>query len=207
MKKFLVILCAAVLVFGTAGISNADLIGGTGAYSDYVYDTFSTLTWHLSADMVPGPTHLHAMEAVLATYSTDGWRLPTPVELGTFADDYTNVALGAAFTGFQEGLYYTDSVFMFPGNPPIIEDYTIDVYNFSADPGALETAFQHYEELIPGSGVNEFLFGDVAYAWFIVDGDPAGLGGPVAVIPEPATMLLLGVGMIGMAGIRRKRKK
>lgn len=41
-------------------------------------------------------------------------------------------------------------------------------------------------------------YGDCTYAWYVHDGDIAG-------IPEPATVVLLGAGILGLAGLRRKR--
>ena len=49
-----------------------------------------------------------------------------------------------------------------------------------------------------------YIFGFIVIATSFADG--LGINGPLSV-PEPATLLLLGIGMVGLAGFGRKRFK
>jgi hypothetical protein len=81
-----------------------------------------------------------------------------------------------------------------PSNYPYFERHALftiilDDDNDSLTPFAISTDWEN-------------LFKDIDAQHLVV-----GFGSPTAVVPEPATMLLFGSGLIGLAGLRRRMKK
>jgi len=97
-------------------------------------------------------------------------------------------------------------------NPQYSADhfYTLDVYSIFnaviADPGAY--GFSNVTQSGNMSPPSGYLFWDgihpTAQAHLLLAGDAEAL--MATGVPEPATMLLLGLGLIGLAGVRRKLK-
>lgn len=104
--------------------------------------------------------------------------------------------VSGSFDGYAYGYFYFLHPF-WPGNPPVPGDPiyhgggSIDLYADDSPPATPFAAF------LGGPMVG----GEITYT---VEYGEAGQGAPV---PAPATMLLLGSGLIGLAGFRRKTKK
>lgn len=230
MKRFLVILCAAALVFGTVGISNAALIGdGTVDGDGVVFDNISLVSWleDGSSNFLADPIFWEAADniALGLTYNAwDNWRLPTLAEAQSMLGSNPTAYFSAIQSGGDNGWYWTNSVdhintwYQLDDDSVVLstdytsgiivdqwEDYYHSVFSVTEGSGTdYKFAYQLYAgDKYSGDYLADYAFiTDTASFWAVSDNGPVG-----PPIPEPTTMLLLGTGMIGLAGIRRKMKK
>ncbi len=194
MKKSMVILCAVVLLLGTAGISGATLSDRGGGL---IYDEDQDITWLQYANYAYTSGYdsdglmnwdaavTWADQLVYGGY--DDWRLPTTpgTNEGTISE------------GEMGHLYYVDGVT--PSSPGLFFNLESSFYwsgtedSANPDDDAWRFGFNNGFQGIATKVLEN-------RAWAVRQGDSAP-------IPEPTTMLLLGSGLIGLAGLRKKFRK
>ena len=214
MKKLVFILLIAI-IFGFTNMGNATLLDRGGGL---MYDTASGVTWMEDAnyartqgygsdglmswaDATTYAANLSYYDPVLNT-TLSNWRLPTEDEalaILSFLGYTITINLGAVnytivpnydFITNVDGIYKAGFNYWTSSTEPDDSDtyvYTIweDLYytGLGAPYGAL-----------PNKSINNY------QVWVVMNGD-------VNSVPEPATMLLLGLGVVGLAGVRRKIQK
>jgi len=230
MNRFLSSVIAFVIVLFLMGISSATVIDlGNGNWGDsitgvvyfhnngngLIYDVTNNITWLQNADYFDAVDNLpftfgqaqnFVYGGVLGNYAGySGWRFPHINELqsigmrfgtnhpATAFDPFINVLVqGYNYIPPPLGVYYSsqgyisDSPYLgyAPGtNSPCTDCF--DAYNFS----------YYGVNHVDTSNSNLLMF-----VWPVLDGN---IGAPAAV-PEPSTMLLLGSGLLGLWGARKK---
>lgn len=195
MKNFLVSLCAAALISGVVGSAQALPINGG-------FETGNLTAWNYAGDVS------------VDTSFTIGGTVYNPTEGNYLAKLGSTAASGVWF----DDLLIMDSfdVIMTPYSSfsawvlavtgdGTENEFTFNVYNDSADSPTLDLSFLTFNVpedwcvTIYGVGV------DLGNTIFVdnVSGRPCPGTTPV---PEPSTMLLLGSGLLGLLGFRRKLK-
>lgn len=216
MKKYLVLLCAFAFLFGLSGAAHAyslDFTYNTTVDDELISPFVATtedfdgalLSWGWTGsgavvnDSEPGK---YAAPAGVGGEpdASDYLTVPEPTEADHIGS-YRAMTLGGTYNYF--GLWwgsidaYNTLTFYLDGN--VVEIFTGD------DVIASSTFFgdqyspnsNRYVNFLGLSGFDSFELSSTEFAF---EADNIAIG----VVPEPTTMLLLGLGLVGLAGIRRK---
>lgn len=208
MKRIFIFLCAVILVFAMTGVVSASLT--------YTY-TNNENRWIDNGGSGPasnGWFKMYFPDSVNGTYDPEGrWEYDGyvdfveffDIELAGYGDTWGNpIDIFLDFDGTPGGSY--KQVASYPvgtsGNPFTL---TLDIKNNDllyngTDVGDLSNVilqdFVGYDSFYVGYGCH-----------FTHDSTTINVSASSAPVPEPATMLLLGTGLLGHAGVGRKKFK
>lgn len=194
MKKFLVFLCAMLLLLGAINVANATLIGSTIEGEGQNFLTLTTFFHSTEVVTDSGTPEFSGTTSFVGNYL---------FEIDFDADSvWVDVTSDSPYSAPPVDLIFTFTVFV-SGDEFILVDV---VERFDERSGVLGVApadtivtDDTFTILMPG-----FVLADVpgtgSFHFDVITES-------VAPVPEPSTMLLIGTGLIGLMGFRRKFRK
>lgn len=230
MKKLFIVTAIVVTVLGFSLESQADLLNrGTDSLGNrLIYDSDRKITWYdfTYSYLIPGPTSwdnsrnwASSLSVTFNGIEFNDWRLPTitinqdPATYGysgsdTYGYNIKNSEMGHLFyTALGNKAYYATN-----GSYPqsgwgltstgdfqhLYAEYYYSDATYSYNVWA--AVYQSFATGEQYAGAKVALGGTGIYAMAVRDGD-------VAAVPIPPTVWLLGSGLVGLVGLRRKFRK
>jgi hypothetical protein len=211
MKKFLMIFLLGIcFVFHFSyahalpfSVSLDTEISGATAASDSIVVTFDDTIATDTVRVTMDASDLYADEAITGMYINYTGVITDITWTTVFADTATSITSNNYDSHKADGDGYFDILFSW-GQPGFDAG---DIFIFDASASGI-TADLFNAMSVPGGGSGTWTV--AAHVQSIGEGEDSGwmAGNPSSVpVPEPATMFLLGSGLVGLAGFRRKFRK
>lgn len=181
-----------VLLFFYSSICSATTLNFTGPYEMQNWTASGTGTESISP--VSGPTNTAIFSYDKTGDFSGAWAFLTT------ADESGTVSFSWYWEGFHSWYRATGSLFFRSGTTDTLLQTVGSTFDVNDNYNASVTAGEDFGFYITGSNGDSArtLRGNLEITNFLATGNP---------VPEPATMLLFGTGLVGLAGISIRRKK
>jgi hypothetical protein len=183
------IIAFAVMLFGASLPGQATTTGLTG-FVNFVDGANPNPFGITTASLVTGTASFNALLADpggVLNYFTPGSAMALDFQVGTFSFDSASPTDS-----------FFDMTFGLSGDQ--LTNMSL-VVGTGTDNWGLDIVYD-----FPG-GANVFSMTDTNFNFGVVTGEIAAVSGPGTAVPEPATLMLLGIGLIGLLAVARKRDR
>lgn len=210
MKKLAFIL-SLTMVLGVATLGNADLINNGGGL---IYDTDLNITWYDAAPVQRSWSESVAWAGSLTLGGVTGWRLPNTVDGYCVEGNNGTTTCGYNITTSEMGhLYYTELGNI--GYRGVDGSYPPDwglknkgpFINLRSDMSYWSIEYSLYPacawDFVMGGGSQGNVYKEGNFRLYALAVHEGNVGAPV---PIPDAVWLLGSGLIGLIGLKRKFK-
>lgn len=194
MKKILVFLCAVMLVLGVAGMASATVLDFEDLYtttSQPIPDGYHGFNWSSA-------TQIGVVNGLLGTGYDYGSVSGDMVAFNYYGYTPSNIDLVGSGAFDFNGAWFTSAWY---DQNVSFKGYSDGTLQYTSSDYAINTTVPMWIGL-DWTGIDRLVIDNTNAQWAMDDFTYNESGAP---IPEPATVLLLGTGLIGLAGIGRKR--